>query len=370
MELHLTEKAVSVETCSFCHKKKPFVFICLVTLLLFLSYHISKQGWLQVEPLYTNQDTIGNGSFLTILVWYWPFGYRYPLEGDVCKDQYHIPGCRLTDQRSLYHQANAVVFHHRELQQRLQVLPLNLLRPPHQKWIWVSLESPENSGDLSHYSNVFNWTMTYRRDADIPIPYGELIRKQAVNSSSDSIEDSITQNKSKLVCWVVSNYNARHRRIQVYKSLIKTIPVEVYGKWNKRPLASANLLPTMSHCYFYLSFENSLSKDYITEKLWHNAYMSGAVPVVLGASLEDYKAVAPPNSFIHIDDFASVEELGSYLRNLSQNQQKYASYQAWRRDYKVKRLWSWVERFCRICLHHHNLSAQTVYQDLQAWVTG
>ncbi|XP_046901686.1 alpha-(1,3)-fucosyltransferase 7 [Hypomesus transpacificus] len=370
MELHLTEKAVCVEKRSFFHKKKRLVLIFLLFLLLFLSHLISKLGWWQVKPLYINQDTSGNGSNFIILVWYWPFGVRDTLEGDVCMDHYHIPGCHLMDQRSLYHQANAVIFHHRELQQRLQVLPLDLLRPPHQKWTWLSLESPENSGDLSHYGNVFNWTMTYRRDADIPIPYGELIRKQAMKSSFDSIEDFITPNKSTLVCWVVSNFNDHHKRSQVYKALIKTIPVEVYGKWNNRPLANEKLLPTMSHCYFYLSFENSLSKDYITEKLWHNAYMSGAVPVVLGASLEDYKAVAPPNSFIHIDNFTSVEELGIYLRNLSQNQQEYASYQAWRRDYKVKRLASWVERFCRICLYHHNLSAQTVYPDLEAWVRG
>ncbi|KAK6017403.1 hypothetical protein OSTOST_17078, partial [Ostertagia ostertagi] len=36
-----------------------------------------------------------------------------------------------------------------------------------------------------------------------------------------------------------------------------------------------------THYHFYLSFENSICKDYITEKLWNHGYMHYVVPIVL-----------------------------------------------------------------------------------------
>ena len=42
----------------------------------------------------------------------------------------------------------------------------------------------------------------------------------------------------------------------------------------------------------YMAFENAIhGKDYITEKVFRNSYLMGAVPVVLGATKSDYEAV-------------------------------------------------------------------------------
>ena len=54
---------------------------------------------------------------------------------------------------------------------------------------------------------------------------------------------------------------------------------------------------------FYLAFENSNCKEYITEKFWRTLNRTFAVPIVMGSG--NYKELAPPNSFIHVDDFAS-----------------------------------------------------------------
>ena len=32
--------------------------------------------------------------------------------------------------------------------------------------------------NLKRLNGVFNWTMTYRRDSDIPMPYGEILPKE------------------------------------------------------------------------------------------------------------------------------------------------------------------------------------------------
>ncbi|KAL7376936.1 hypothetical protein ABVT39_018548 [Epinephelus coioides] len=318
------------------------------------------RGFQTQTARYRNWSTSRN---ITVLLWYWPFGRSFSLKGDVCWDLYSIPHCRLVDQRSLFPSADVVVFHNKELAVRRQKLPLHLPRPQGQRWAWMSLEAPAHNGNLSQYANIFNMTITYRRDADVTVPYGELLPKK----TEGHLAEDVPQNKSFLACWVVSNYRNHHKRSQVYKELNATVPVKVYGRWTKTPLRSSALLPTISRCYFYLAFENSVAKDYITEKLWRNAYQGGAVPVVLGPPLEDYKAVAPPNSFIHVDEFASVKDLGKYLQQLAEDKKRYSEYFAWKRQWKVKLSTDWRERVCKICSQYNSLPQEKIYSDLEAW---
>ncbi|XP_034565739.1 alpha-(1,3)-fucosyltransferase 7 [Notolabrus celidotus] len=338
-------------------------FLCVLPLSLLNGWPGGLQTLTAVNPFTTSSWSRGDRN-VTILLWYWPFGRSFRLKGDVCWDHYRIPRCRLVDQRSLFPVADVVVFHNHELVQGRQKLPFDLPRPQGQRWAWMSLEAPIYNGNLHQFSNFFNMTMTYRRDADVTVPYGEVLPKE-----DDSVED-VLQNKSVQVCWVVSNYKSQHRRSQVYKNLSETIPVKVYGRWTKKPLTSRALIPTISRCYFYLAFENSDGKDYITEKLWRNAYQGGAVPVVLGPPLDDYKAVAPPKSFIHVDEFASVKELGEYLQQLAEDKKRYSQYFNWKHEWRVKLYTDWRERLCRICSQYDSLPPHKVYSDLEAWVNG
>ncbi|XP_030209910.1 alpha-(1,3)-fucosyltransferase 7 isoform X1 [Gadus morhua] len=300
---------------------------------------------------------------VTVLLWHWPFGVALDLEGDVCLKRYNVSSCRLRSDRSTFATADVVVFHNRELVRGLQALPLVLPRPQGQRWVWMSLESPPNNGDLRPFADLFNLTMSYRRDADIHIPYGKLVPRGPGDG-----EEPVLHNKSVPVCWVVSSYRPDHRRSRLYAQLIDSVPVTVYGRWNHKALSPEDLLPTISQCYFYLAFENSESRDYITEKLWRNAYQSGAVPVVLGPPLKDYKAVAPRSSFIHVDEFASVGELGRRLRELVSDEESYSHFLGWQKEWRVKQYTDWRERLCSICSQHDSLPKHKIYTDLEAWV--
>lgn len=345
--------------------------LCLKKCLLFLSVlstvSLIFNGLLREPKAITNLSTFSNwrnNRNVTILLWHWPFGRKLSLEGDVCWDRYRIPHCRLVVQRALFPSADVVVFHNKELAQGHQKLPTDLPRPQGQRWAWMSLEAPVSNGNLRQYANIFNMTITYRRDADVTIPYGELIPKE----DEGHLVDDIPLNKTFLVCWVVSNYRNEHKRSQVFKELNATVFVKVYGRWTKTRLHSRALLPTISHCYFYLAFENIFTKDYITEKLWRNAYQGGAVPVVVGPQLGDYKAVAPANSFIHVDEFASVKDLGKYLQQLAKDKKRYSEYFTWKHQWKVKLYTDWRERLCKICSQYNSLPQHKVYSDLEAWV--
>ena len=54
-------------------------------------------------------------------------------------------------------------------------------RPARQRLIWLTQESPRTTSgfvnlDSHQYDGLFNWTMTYKRDSDIHLPYGRVER--------------------------------------------------------------------------------------------------------------------------------------------------------------------------------------------------
>nr|CAG4644438.1 EOG090X0I21 [Lepidurus arcticus] len=77
---------------------------------------------------------------------------------------------------------------------------------------------------------------------------------------------------------------------------------------------------------FYLSFENSLCTEYVTEKFFA-VMKSYVVPVVLGGA--NYSAVAPPHSYINAMEFTP-QDLASYLRLLSENDALYGEFFWWK----------------------------------------
>uniref|UniRef100_A0ABM5F6R7 Fucosyltransferase n=1 Tax=Pogona vitticeps TaxID=103695 RepID=A0ABM5F6R7_9SAUR len=295
---------------------------------------------------------------LTVLIWDWPQGRPLNLTGDLCATRYQIEGCHLTGDRRLYGDADVVAFHHRELQKDRARLP-RAKGNPGQKWVWVSLESPSHSDALSGWNGTeWDWVMTYRRDSDIFVPYGELIPR----APDDKVD---IPEKTGLVAWVISNFHHHQERAQLALNLSRHLQIDVYGKASKKPLCPGCLLPTIARYKFYLAFENSIHRDYITEKLWRNSLLAGAVPVVLGPPRANYEEFIPAETFIHVQDFGSVEDLAGFLAHM--NESHYRRYFAWKRRYRVKLYDDWRERFCTICRRYPHLPQGKVYPDLKSW---
>lgn len=322
--------------------------------------------WLLISHLLSSSRVWGtgiwslNGAFqpnskLTILIWHWPFNKSLPLDGDICA-HYGMVNCWLSTNHSLLSQANVVVFHHHELQNGAVQLPLSH-RPLGQPWVWTNLESPSNTHGLSRYRNIFNWVMTYRRDSDIFVPYGELVPR-------DEPAPPVPV-KNHMAAWVISNYRRTQKRVIVYNQLSKHLQVDVFGRANRKPLCPDCLLPTLAPYRFYLAFENSQHRDYITEKLWRNALGAGVVPVVLGPPRSTYEAFLPPDSFVHVDDFSSAQELATFLKSM--NTSRYQRFFAWRERLTVRLYSDWRERFCGICARYPHLPQDQIYRDLEAW---
>jgi Glycosyltransferase family 10 (fucosyltransferase) C-term len=71
---------------------------------------------------------------------------------------------------------------------------------------------------------------------------------------------------------------------------------------------------------FYLSFENSLCDDYVTEKFFRVSRLD-VVPVVLGVA--DYTQWMPPGTFVDVREFRSPKQLADFLRRLDGDDEAY-----------------------------------------------
>ncbi|NXL95053.1 FUT9 fucosyltransferase, partial [Alectura lathami] len=347
---------------------RPFLIVFIVLgcfMALILIYVKPTNSWIS-GPVESASSVLKMKSFFSsktdnfnetiILVWLWPFGQTFDLTS--CQAMFNIHGCHLTIDRSLYNKSHAVLIHHRDVNWDLTNLPQQA-RPPFQKWIWMNLESPTHTPQKSGIEHLFNLTLTYRRDSDIQVPYGSMM----VGTGSFTYE---VPSKEKLVCWVVSNWNPEHARVKYYNELSKYIEIHTYGQAFGDYINDKNLIPTIATCKFYLSFENSIHKDYITEKLY-NALLAGSVPVVLGPSRENYENYVPADSFIHVEDFLSPRELAEYLLMLDKNNKMYLSYFNWKKDFSVHLPRFWESHACLACDHVKRHQEYKSIGNLEKW---
>ncbi|XP_018599021.2 alpha-(1,3)-fucosyltransferase 9-like [Scleropages formosus] len=293
-----------------------------------------------------------------LLIWMWPFGYRYHM--DSCKTLYGIDGCHLTDDRSMYNRADGVIFHHRDISGDLSNLPQSP-RPPFQKWVWMNMESPSNSRQISALNNLINLTVNYRQDATVFVPYGFIVPSQD--------DDFVLPNKSKLVCWVVSNWNSNYDRVKYYNELKNHIEIYTAGNAFQKPVSHDDLLSLISSCKFYLSFENSVHQDYVTEKLY-NPLVVGTVPIVLGPSRQNYENFVPGDAFIHVKDFFSPKDLAGFLLMLDKNDDMYHRYFLWRKHYKAKLTDFGLQQSCYACDYLSRRKEFKTFNNLDKWYWG
>lgn len=226
-------------------------------------------------------------------------------------------------------------------------------RRPSQAWLLYAMEPPyrlpANAPKLDTLG--INWTLSYRFDADVVHRHSfKTVRRHShrLISAPDP--------KPKPVAWIVSNCKSFNRREEYVKELQKTVPVDIYGSCGHHRCREGHF-----GCYkeiagnysFYLAFENSICKDYSTEKLFH-PLLNDMVPVVMGGV--DYSLVAPPGSYIDFSAFRTPRDLGEYLLELQKSPEAYKRFFQWKSDYAIERpLFS-----CVMCEQIHGLFAAAV----------
>ena len=273
-----------------------------------------------------------------------------------------VRNCVTTSNRSHLDQSDAVIFHSRNLD--AGDLPSHRL--PHQRFVFFNYEAPPNSGLTSRdvYKNFFNWTMTYRFDSDVVTrePYGQL---EAAESPQPQINLS---GKNRPVAWFVSHCTTDSQREWFVDELSKHIDVDIYGKCGqlycdsdgKCQRATYDLLK--SRYRFYLSLENSLCRDYVTEKLFRPMNYD-VVPIVYGGA--NYSQFLPEHSYIDMRQYESPARLAEYLHKLMKNDEVYLSYFQWRTKYRINE--RPMDGWCQLCQKLNQESSAKSYEDIVDW---
>lgn len=298
-----------------------------------------------------------------------------------------MQNCKLSYNDEDLHQADAVLFHLHHIS-NVSELP-NRSRVD-QRWIFLTDESPmhtflKNRQRLSDYNGLFNWSMSYRIDSDVPVPYGRMIRRKKPEvlgyHSSQIFKRSwatdIMTSKTKLVAVMGSNCSGKNQRWSYVKTLKQSLrnALNILGRCldGNRTICPGHFdrdCSALTAYKFYLSFENSNCREYLTEKVFWNAYHKYAVPIIMGAPRADCRRLLPPHSFLHVDDFAGANALASYLRYLDYDDKRYLQYHEWRNRYKIINehgyFGSSSKHYCRVCeALNYNSDTPKIYEKLE-----
>ena len=289
---------------------------------------------------------------------------------------------------------DAVLFHMRDMPHSPISVPNQRRRKPHQRYVMFLMESPQNDNfPYSKLKGFFNWTMTYRFDSDIPRPYGwvepidgsyvyptdrdSILWRPYQDTRAEEVKakyKEVMAKKDKKVAWIVSNCNTNSQREAYVKGLKMYIDVDVMGQCgdikcddtNHRKAGDNCTLAVDERYKFYLSFENSICDDYATEKFFKRLALN-TVPIVLGGA--DYKRLAPPHSYIHVDDFASPKKLAEFLHKLDKNDDEYLSYFWWKSFYRSQMTKEQkATSMCLLCAKLNDPDEpRKTYPDIEDW---
>ena len=266
-----------------------------------------------------------------------------------------------------------------------------MYRHPDQIWTFFSRESPlifpREKTDLSLWNRRFNWTMTYRRDSDIPVFYGGIKRKPDATGNDvyvhfyelfvslfnaciyiiiTKVLESNFKSKTGMAAAVMSAWYRPSKRLEYIQELQQVgIDVDIYGKCGK-PCPTNSSSPAV--CYkelsktykFFLAFENSFCKDYATEKVFA-ALKQPWIPVVRGGA--DYSLILPEKSVVDASSL-SPAQLSSILHEIASNETLYRSYFEWKKMFSSEGSEGWV---CDACQKLRNVTARKTYDDIYDW---
>jgi len=252
--------------------------------------------------------------------------------------QPEVTGCRITLDVNLFQDVDAVVFHVPRAPD-LRDFP----KHPSQVWVAWSMESEVFYPFLSNvdYMKRFDLTMTYRFDSDVPVPYFDAATRDAITNPPRPKTE-----RAPLV-YINSNDFDKSGRLEYVRELMQYLPVDSYGKsLNNRPIPEDHgrqtKLDIISRYKFTLAYENSRTRDYVTEK-FYDPFEAGSVPVYLGApNLADF--VPGEHCYVDVDQFNGPRDLAEYLKRAAADDGEYESYFAWKQQPLKKTFLDMVER--------------------------
>lgn len=138
-----------------------------------------------------------------------------------------------------------------------------------------------------------------------------------------------------------------------------------HGHWGKAKKA------LLKHYPFTVAIENTLTYDYVTEKLWQ-PLAAGSVPLYYGApNIEDW--LPCKNCIVNLRQFANPRAAAEFIESVSRNLTRYAEFHKWRSEpipEKFQKIINYFQRAKRykldhvICAMAHSDDPQTTREEI------
>lgn len=145
---------------------------------------------------------------------------------------------------------------------------------------------------------------------------------------------------------LISNCDSAYRNSYI-EEIRKYLPLTIYGKCGKQCLGSECRELISRDFKFFFLFENSLCRDYITEKIF-DTLKYDIIPVVMGVG--NYSYYVPKSGFINGLDFDSPKKLADYLNYLNENKTAYNDYFKWKKYIKTDSNVVSAGYLCEMCI--------------------
>ena len=323
----------------------------LIYIVHFNQFRTRKHFPVQSLLQYKESNNIQYTDISIILLWTAWFHHHWPIRlgGHTCSNCKHH--CYFTVESKYFSKADAVVFHATDMHRMEDALLPNISsKPIHQRWVYYTMENPPISIQLGikvepRDEKKFDWIMSYTRDADVHAPYGYALPGRYGQGFDPNI--NYAQGRSKMIVMVASR--CYPTRMKMVHELQRYISVDIYGDCGMKCSRDRKCWKFIKDNYkFYLSFENEVCKDYITEKLYNNAFGNYLIPIIIsGANYSDSRVI-PPNSFIDALKFKNVQRLASYIKKVADDNKLYNSYFQWRNHYDIK-IRNMKDTLCALC---------------------
>ncbi|CAG9782535.1 unnamed protein product [Diatraea saccharalis] len=171
-----------------------------------------------------------------------------------------------------------------------------------QKYLFHSMRSSDETPVCNvNADGYFNWTWSYKIDSDISTPFIE-VKDTGGNTVAPRREVKWIENmkpltdadkeklktKKKAVAWIPESCNTRINRMEYVRKLKEALKehdleLDIYGCSMKTCPKEGCMQALEKYYYFYLAYEPSHAKDYVTEEVL-KAYHHNTVPIVKGGA--------------------------------------------------------------------------------------
>ncbi|KAJ8729960.1 hypothetical protein PYW07_016998 [Mythimna separata] len=187
-------------------------------------------------------------------------------------------------------------------------------------------------------SDVFNGYFVIKdKEGDIigPKEVMHWLKLEEMKPINHKLKEKLNSKKA-AAAWFVSNCSPRSGRNTVAKKIKQELSeynmtLDVFGECaeNKCPHNETCWKKLENDYYFYLSFENSINDDYVTEKLL-NALQHYTVPIVYGGA--NYTRFMPDGIYLNARTVTE-KELVKKMVDIINNKEKYYDFFRWHNHY-------------------------------------